>query len=1350
MIADPQYNPAFSTFCYTLPFMPGQTTYLDTPVVPVAAFASGYNPTDCAYPDLTPAIRRVDTVDGFGPWVSSTSTGSGNTLAGKTIDIYGIVSEDVQNPAYGGPLYPATSLAGQRTITRHYGFGPDKTPGNAVTVGGQPLDIVAWGNEHITAKFRTGAGAPSYKTGELQVTRGDNKKSTVDAVTVTIESAAPKRVGTGGSYSTIQAAIEAAAPNDLLLVNSGVYNELVIMWKPVRLQGVGAASVVITATKYPTSKLELWRPRINELFGIDGTTGDVVNPTPQIDPLPTQEITGGVVLLEPSVLGTEEGAGITVLAKDRANLRNSNGRTPTARQLCTSAAGPGWDSDFECATARIDGISITGSDAGGGIYVNGWAHHLEIANNRLYGNAGVYHGGVRIGVPYLQLDAHAGVVSGGDGVGNVIAGFGFDKDVKIHHNAITKNGTVEGPGGSGGAGGGIAICSGTDGYLVDQNWVCGNFSSSDGGGIGHLGFSQGGKITRNKVFFNQSFQQTVSTDGGGIFVGGEPAIGGTLSLGSGNVVIDANEIRGNAAETGKGGGIALRQINGADVALNNVQARNWNHVDLTNNMVTNNVAGFSGAGLSVSDALNRSTIVNNTIASNDSVGIAGVLLSGTLFTNVGAEGTDVTGFGRPMPAGISADATSAQLYAALSQSERPGNAISNPLILNNIIWRNRSMWYDGQGGLCSGNDGTSTATASCARLAAQTYSGQCVNTVTGQAPAYWDLGVVGDTSPTLFGTQLTFSIVSATQLVTPRQNGNPDITVTVKTALPTTLTSGSTARVTRVNGSTNNPGSSYFGNFTVTVIDPYTFTYSFRAASNAAALASVGAGLVTPSVVGSPKSLTAVNSVLSGAANFAVADQYCNGARITPEVTLSDSPTQPVPSLPEAKNFVVAAAIDEANNYVNLRFGPLYLAKPDLGSAAGTTSQFTAFGDYHLTLASTAAIDTGGVAASALPSPVNGTLGALVKADFDGAIRPTGAAYEIGADEIVVPSPLMVVSPTPLAFGHVSMNTTTTLQVTVANDPAAATNLVLSAPTISNAVPAAGYTVSNGSCTLGAPGLAAGSSCTINVTFAPTASNANYSAVLNVNSTNGGSIQVNVTGRGVTPLFGVTPLAGQNYGNVVVGTSSTAQFTLTNPLVIGDGNLLVTGLPTLAAAPSPTADNRNQFAVSFASGDTCSVGKILAVGEFCTFTVTFAPTSGGAKGTSFTSAVRVNPTLASGTGTGSRVWGAGVVAAVSPTTITFPNTTRGTASAAQTVTLTTSQSLSSIAVAFSGTNASNFRRSTSSAGTCGTTLTAGSSCTINVEFAPPTGGTASNRTATMTVSATGAAAMTVSLSGRAQ
>src|ERR1700693_5474864 len=88
MVTDPAYTQGYSQFCYELPFMPGTTQYLDTPVVPTSAFAgAGYNNVDCAYPTLTPAIASVVNTAAetsgsatlaakSGPWVSS----SGHTL----------------------------------------------------------------------------------------------------------------------------------------------------------------------------------------------------------------------------------------------------------------------------------------------------------------------------------------------------------------------------------------------------------------------------------------------------------------------------------------------------------------------------------------------------------------------------------------------------------------------------------------------------------------------------------------------------------------------------------------------------------------------------------------------------------------------------------------------------------------------------------------------------------------------------------------------------------------------------------------------------------------------------------------------------------------------------------------------------------------------------------------------------------------------------------------------------------------------------------------------------------------------------------------------------------------------
>jgi hypothetical protein len=77
--------------------MPGQTQYLDTPVVPTSAFSDGYNHVDCNYPAGTPAIKEVDG-DGVGPWVSA---------AGHSLTITALGDQTIINNAYTGPVATA-------------------------------------------------------------------------------------------------------------------------------------------------------------------------------------------------------------------------------------------------------------------------------------------------------------------------------------------------------------------------------------------------------------------------------------------------------------------------------------------------------------------------------------------------------------------------------------------------------------------------------------------------------------------------------------------------------------------------------------------------------------------------------------------------------------------------------------------------------------------------------------------------------------------------------------------------------------------------------------------------------------------------------------------------------------------------------------------------------------------------------------------------------------------------------------------------------------------------------------------------------------------------------------------
>jgi hypothetical protein len=133
-----------------------------------------------------------------------------------------------------------------------------------------------------------GTGATSTQCGELVITTAAGQQS-IDTVTVTVGGKAPTHVAASGS---IQAAIDIAKPGDLLIVDptcaaaatpttsaactaattvhsQASHQEMLLMWKPVRLQGVGAASSVINANTHPSgaTKLNDWRVRVVCLFG---------------------------------------------------------------------------------------------------------------------------------------------------------------------------------------------------------------------------------------------------------------------------------------------------------------------------------------------------------------------------------------------------------------------------------------------------------------------------------------------------------------------------------------------------------------------------------------------------------------------------------------------------------------------------------------------------------------------------------------------------------------------------------------------------------------------------------------------------------------------------------------------------------------------------------------------------------------------------------------------------------------------------------------------------------------------------------------------------------------------------
>ena len=370
--------------------------------------------------------------------------------------------------------------------------------------------------------------------------------------------------------TTAGASATCTTPSATNIHTAGAHNELLIMWKPVRLQGVGAASSVLDANAFPSGKLmDPWRRHINCLFGLTlqgfpatapggatpydpSGTFNCPDPgwayftgqpnAPQIDRLPLEAVTGwdatvngnlAEQLQEPSLMGAYEGAGITVLGKgvysppgenywsdgseagafpgdasllqDTGNGVDDEGLPLIQSSHCADVPNP-YPSNFMCNPSSIDGLSVTNSSqGGGGIFVHGWAHNLQIANNRIYNNAGTLSGGITVGQGESPCDR---CTSGGRPRADSAPGFvptasscgthgrsatavlpGPERERTQQRDHVDNSsigdelfsGTLAG-------GGGVSFCTGSDYYKFNYNWVCGNMSAGEGGGVAHLGY----------------------------------------------------------------------------------------------------------------------------------------------------------------------------------------------------------------------------------------------------------------------------------------------------------------------------------------------------------------------------------------------------------------------------------------------------------------------------------------------------------------------------------------------------------------------------------------------------------------------------------------------------------------------------------------------------------------------------------------------------------------------------------------------------------------------------------------------------------------------------------------------
>ncbi|HEV2423405.1 MAG TPA: FG-GAP-like repeat-containing protein [Terriglobia bacterium] len=284
--------------------------------------------------------------------------------------------------------------------------------------------------------------------------------------------------------------------------------------------------------------------------------------------------------------------------------------------------------------------------------------------------------------------------------------------------------------------------------------------------------------------------------------------------------------------------------------------------------------------------------------------------------------------------------------------------------------------------------------------------------------------------------------------------------------------------------------------------------------------------------------------------------------------------------------------------------------------------------------------------------------------------------------------PVAVSAPGQLSFPNESVGSTgapLTLSVT----DASVAPLALGSTTISG-----DFAVASNTCT---GTLTSGASCGVQATFTPTVLGLRTGLLTVGSNSFGGNANVVVSGNG-TAAGPVVQLSASSltFGNQAVGTSSPTQIiTVTSA---GAGAVTFSSFVTQG---------------DFTQTNNCPT--VLNPSATCWVAVAFAPTAAGTRTGSLVISDNApggsQSVTLTGTGTAPSV-------TLKPSSLSFATQVINTSSASKAVTLTNTgtAALTITSVTFSGTNPTSFTQTN----TCGTSVAAGASCTINVKFKPTT------------------------------
>jgi hypothetical protein len=560
------YNPNLLTATTPAEAWPGLTTQLDLPLDPISGTACELPPGGTTPDPLDPAVPELLQVNR--PYVAAGSSGAARQV---TIDGDFIGTGGTTAASTGHILLTDPRTGTVTDLTQTNGGIASWTPGTASTGTGGTADRIVVNIPAInTTTFRPG---PKQLT--IRSSNNNGAVSSVNGITIHV-------LGSNGSGATLvtynpplvpvgpwtlanphvlQNAIDGAAAGSLLVLSPGTYNENLVLWKPLKLQGLGPGGII---GAHELQARDPEDPRFHVLGSVVDGRFFQQNATVYDATVAAHAPYAGVNTNHPVL----RGAGLTLVAQ-----------SATAYDLTTASNL----NQASFVAARVDGLGVTtgNGEGAGGIQLQAYANNTQLTNNVLENNGGVFAGGIAIGVPYSDITVPPNGPS--DHIGS------HNYNVRVANDRLIGNGGIT-------RSGGLGIFYGSNNYEVANSVVCSNFGVEYGAGVSHWGLSPGGQIHDNQIYYNESFDS-----GAGLSIQTETPAGGGIGDGSGAVDVDRNLIQSNYSGD-DGGGIFIQD--GLTAAIN-----------IRNNQIVDNGAADVGGAIMLDDASNV-RIVNNTVANN--------------------------------------------------------------------------------------------------------------------------------------------------------------------------------------------------------------------------------------------------------------------------------------------------------------------------------------------------------------------------------------------------------------------------------------------------------------------------------------------------------------------------------------------------------------------------------------------------------------------------------------------------------------------------------------------------------------------------------------------------------------